>query len=222
MGDQPNGHQPRHHGDTEQFPFDSASGVGAPASRHGGEAGVEQSELEREVYGGLQWGSAFFGWITATGMVVFASSVLAGIGALVQQAPNIDLTRIAEDPQSAGWVGGSILVAVLLVSYFCGGYVAGRMSRFDGVRQGLAVWLWSILMAAIVTAVGLSVGERLDVTEQLSGLPTVPIEDADRTTAAVVAVAVVVLAALVGALLGGRAGMRFHRKVDSVAGRDLI
>lgn len=183
---------------------------------------TDRIDLEREAYGGLQWGSAFFGWITATGMVVFASAVLAGIGALVDQAPNIDLSRVAEAPQSAGWIGAGILLAVILLAYLCGGYVAGRMARFDGGRQGLAVWLWTLLMAAVVTAVGLGVGRQFDVTEQLSGLPTIPIEQGEGTLAAAVAGLVVLAVALIGALIGGRIGMRFHRKVDAMSHPDAI
>ena len=34
-------------------------------------------------------------------------------------------------------VAAIVLVAVLALAYYTGGYVAGRMSRFDGARQGL-------------------------------------------------------------------------------------
>ena len=39
--------------------------------------------------------------------------------------------------------GGNILLVVPFVAYYyCGGYVAGRMARFDGVNQVRAVWVW--------------------------------------------------------------------------------
>lgn len=223
MGDESDRRQPRRpDGERDQgHPVAAPSGAG-----HHPEADLaipdqaDRIDRERDAYGGLQWGSAFFGWITATGMVVFASAVLAGIGALVDQAPNIDLSEVAEAPQSAGWIGAAILLAVILMAYLCGGYVAGRMARFDGARQGLAVWLWTLLMAAVVTAVGLSVGQRFDVTEQLSGLPTIPIEEGEGTLAAAIAGAAVLAVALIGALLGGRIGMRFHRKVDAISESD--
>ena len=40
------------------------------------------------------------------------------------------------------------------VAYYCGGYVAGRMARFDGVKQGVAVWVWALVIAIIVTVLG--------------------------------------------------------------------
>ncbi|MGB3184649.1 MAG: hypothetical protein WBG36_03995 [Ornithinimicrobium sp.] len=215
--------QPRRQDEGQGNPVFDQPGAGAPPT-YDEEADdpSARTDRERDAYGGLKWGSAFFGWVTATGMVVFASAVLAGIGALINENTNTDLGQIAEDPQSAGWIGGGILLAVILLAYICGGFVAGRMARFDGGRQGLAVWLWTILMAAIVTAVGLSIGERLDVTEQLSGLPTIPIEEGDRTLAAAITGAAVLAVALIGALLGGTMGMRFHRKVDSLSGGDRI
>jgi hypothetical protein len=33
-----------------------------------------------------------------------------------------------------GIVGGISLIVIALIAYFAGGYVAGRMSRFDGER----------------------------------------------------------------------------------------
>lgn len=42
-----------------------------------------------------------------------------------------------------GMVGIIVLGVIVLVAYYCGGYVAGRMARFDGMKQGLAVWLWA-------------------------------------------------------------------------------
>ena len=49
----------------------------------------------------------------------------------------------ADNAGTVGIVGAIIVAVVLLVSYYAGGYVAGRMARFDGAKQGLAVWLWA-------------------------------------------------------------------------------
>ncbi len=37
---------------------------------------------------------------------------------------------------------GAITLLVLVVAYYCGGYVGGWMDPFNGARQGLAVWVW--------------------------------------------------------------------------------
>ncbi|GLY41853.1 hypothetical protein Amsp01_078760 [Amycolatopsis sp. NBRC 101858] len=49
----------------------------------------------------------------------------------------------------------AIGTAVLLVAYYCGGYVAGRMARFNGVKQGIAVWVWTIVMTVVALVVAL-------------------------------------------------------------------
>lgn len=171
-------------------------------------------EAGHDQFGGMKWGSAFFGWLTSTGAIVFLSAIVAAIGALVNQNTSVDLEQISQDPQSAGIVGGVALGLVVFVGYFCGGYVAGRMARFDGGRQGVAVWVWALLMAAVFTGLGFLAGGRFDVGSQLSGLPSLPVDGSDRTITALVVGAAVVLLALIAAVLGGKTGMRFHRKVD--------
>ena len=54
--------------------------------------------------------------------------------------------------QTVGLVGAILLLVVLFVAYCRGGYVAGRMARFDGRKQGLAVWLWGVVMALVIAA----------------------------------------------------------------------
>jgi hypothetical protein len=56
------------------------------------------------------------------------------------------------------------------------------------------------------------------VLEQLN-LPRIPIEEGSLTAGAAIALALVVLATLVAAMGGGKAGERFHRKVDRVGFR---
>jgi hypothetical protein len=46
-----------------------------------------------------------------------------------------------EQADTIGIAGGIAMLVVLGIAYFAGGYVAGRMARFDGARQGVAVWI---------------------------------------------------------------------------------
>ncbi len=103
---------------------------------------------------------------------------------------------------------------VLLVAYFCGGYVAGRMARFNGVKQGVAVWVWAIVIAVVVAVVAAVAGRDYDVLGRLNSFPRIPVDSGTLSTASVVALVAAVVVALVGAVLGGLAGMRFHRRVD--------
>jgi hypothetical protein len=170
---------------------------------------------EKERYGGIKWGSAFFGWLTATGTGVMLTALVAGAGAAVGVATDTTASDAAdEDASTVGIVGGIAILVILLVAYYCGGYVAGRMARFNGIRQGVAVWIWSLAIAVVVAVSSAVLGNEFDVLGRLNGFPRIPVDEGDLTTGGIIALAVAVIAALVGAVVGGLAGMRFHRKVD--------
>jgi hypothetical protein len=173
---------------------------------------------EKESYGGIKWGSAFFGWLTATGTAVILTALLAAAGTAVGVATNTSATGAADQASrqatTVGIVGGVALLLILLVAYYCGGYVAGRMARFNGMKQGIAVWVWSVAIAVVVAVTGALLGSKFDILAKLNGFPRIPVNEGDLTTGGVIALLVAVVAALVGAVLGGLAGMRFHRNVD--------
>lgn len=163
---------------------------------------------QRRHFGGFKWGSAFFGWLTAMGTAVLLSAIaiVAGIS-----------TGFTTNPETAGAVGittGIVTLAVLFLAYVCGGYVAGRMARFDGAKQGVAVWVWSILVAALATVLTLIARPRFDALVALDGLPRMPVTPEDMTVTGLIAVGIALVVALVGAVLGGLAGMHYHRKID--------
>jgi len=173
---------------------------------------------EKGEHGGIKIGSAFFGWLTATGMAVLLTALAAAAGTAVGVATDTEVGEVTktatQQVDTVGLVGGIILLVILFVAYYCGGYVAGRMARFDGLKQGLGVWLWAIVIALVVAAIGAIAGAQYNVLQQLNSFPRLPVGEGDLTTGGLIALAAVVLATLVGALLGGLAGMRFHRNVD--------
>ena len=87
------------------------------------------------------------------------------------------------------------------------------MARFNGIKQGLAVWLWGVVMALVIAAVAAIAGAQYDVFAQLE-LPRLPVNEGQVTATGAIVIGAAILAALLGALLGGLAGMRFHRNVD--------
>jgi len=173
---------------------------------------------EKEQYGGIKIGSAFFGWLTATGTAILLTAIVAASGTAVAVATNTDVgtatSQAAQDPKTVGLLGGVVLLVILFVAYFCGGYVAGRMARFNGAKQGVAVWLWAVLIAIVLAIVGAAGGSKYNVLGQLNSFPRIPVNEGTLSTAGIVALITVAVASLVGAVLGGLAGMRFHRKVD--------
>jgi len=109
--------------------------------------------------------------------------------------------------------GGVALLVVLFLAYLAGGYVAGRMARFDGARQGIAVWVIGLLVVIVLAVVGAVFGSEYNVLSQLD-LPRIPIDEGTLTTAGIVALIAVLLVTLLGAVLGGKLGEHYHRKVD--------
>ncbi len=178
-------------------------------------------EREKAEHGGVKIGSAFFGFLTATGMAVLLTAVITAAGAVVGLASNTEAGAAASQAQQSastvGIVGGIILLALLFVAYYCGGYVAGRMARFDGLKQGLAVWLWALLIAVVVAVLGAVAGSEFNILAQLNSFPRIPVSISDITTGGLIALLAVAAASLLGAILGGLAGMRSHRKVDKAA-----
>ena len=170
---------------------------------------------QRDRFGGFNWGAAFFGWLVAIGMGVILTAIIGAAGTA------IGLTNGASsgDAGTIGIVGGALLIAISFVAYYCGGYVAGRMSRFDGGRQGFGVWLIGLVITLLVAAAGAIFGDQYNVFEKLN-LPRIPIDSSALTTGGIITLAGIAIASLIGALLGGVAGRRYHRRVDRVAVAD--
>src|SRR3954452_7182634 len=116
---------------------------------------------------------------------------------------------------AVGIVGGILLLVVLMLAYYCGGYVAGRMARFNGPRQGIAVWLIGLLVTLTLAVAGVVFGSKYNVLSGLQ-LPRIPVGEGSLTTGGLIALAAVGFGTLLAAIAGGKAGTHFHRKVDRV------
>ena len=186
----------------------------------GGAAGHQELVArQKEQFGGMKFGCSFFGWLTATGMVVLLSALLAAVGAALGNQGIFGTQPAESQIRTIGLVSGIVLLVVVLVSYFAGGYVAARMARFSGVKQGLGVWLWAVIATIVVGVLAVVAGSELDLLSRANGLPRLPMDDGTRT-GSILTIGAIVLISLVGALLGGLAGMRYHRRVDRAGFED--
>ena len=175
--------------------------------------GVDR-ERQRDEFGGFNWGAAFFGWLVAVGITALLTALLSAAGAA------IGLTELSGDEASdsaetISIVGGALLIAVLAIGYYAGGYVAGRMSRFDGGRQGLGVWIIGLVVTILLAVLGAVAGSEYNLLGQLN-LPRIPIDEGSLATGAAIALAIVLVATVLAAIAGGKVGERYHRKVDRV------
>jgi hypothetical protein len=178
---------------------------------------VAMRARQRTRFGGIRWGSAFFGLLTAIGL----ASILLGIVAAAGVALNVaQIKDVANGNDDTIGLGGAILLLVgLAIAWYCGGYAAARMARFDGARQGIGVWSWTLVVGAALAIAAVIGGSEYDVFQQLN-LPNVAVGDASLTTAGAVTLAAAVVVTLVSAILGGMSGDRYHRRVDRFAARE--
>jgi hypothetical protein len=190
---------------------------GASATRG---AARDAVTAQRARFGGIKWGAAFFGWLSANGLAVILIALLSAAGVAFGLAENVDTAdEAAQQAETIGIGGGIAVLVVLFLAYLAGGYVAGRMSRFDGARQGVAVWVIGLLVVLVLAVAGYLVGNEYNVLQQLN-LPRIPIDEGTATTAGIITLVAILLVTLLGAVLGGKLGERFHRKVDR-AGFDV-
>ena len=103
------------------------------------------------------------------------------------------------------------LGVLIFFAYLVGGYSAGRMARFAGAKQGIAVWLWQI-MALILGSLATF------LTPQLfqNGAASLSLQKliAGDFANGLLAVLLVLALSFLGAILGGLCGRLYHRRVD--------
>jgi hypothetical protein len=189
--------------------------AGAPTTR---ETVRDVRARQHAEYGGLNWGAAFFGWLVAVGMAAILLGLLSAAGTAFGLTEVSDAEAEA-NAETIGLVGGILLVAVLAIAYYCGGYVSGRMSRFDGGRQGFGTWAIGVAVTLVLAVAGAIFGAEYNVLDAL-GLPNIPIDRGTLTVGAAVALVAVLVLSLLAAMGGGKAGERYHKKIDRLGYRD--
>ncbi len=179
---------------------------------------VESSRDRRAFASAASMGQVSLISVLAGTLVAYAAfAILLAVVAAILAAVGVDTTGLtSNDWRQAGIGGGIVAALVLLVSYFLGGYVAGRMARRAGALNGGLVFLLAVLIAIVV---GVLVGAQTN-TEALAddlrtlGVPTSGSEYGDIATVAGIAA---IVAMLLGAVLGGKAGERWHGKLATRA-----
>ncbi len=169
---------------------------------------VHPIAVAKDRFGGIDFPASLVGMLTALATVVLLGGLVgAAVGAIGYQT-GLSGDEV-EDISTASLVGGLV---VLFVSYVVGGWAAGRIARYDGARNGLMAGVWTLILAAILAGLGVWLGDEYDVLANVD-LPQWFNEDA-VTTAAIVSGVIGAVTMLVGGLLGGLWGARYHRLAD--------
>lgn len=167
----------------------------------------------RDKFGGLNIGAAFFGWLVAIAIAILLTSIVGAVLAAV--GSNAKITR-SEAERTAGTIGvaaGIVLLVVLALAYYTGGYVAGRMSRFDGAKQGIGVWVIGLVVTIVALALGAIFGAQYNILDRVN-LPRIPISTSELGWGGIITAIAVIVLTLLAAALGGVVGHRYHNRVD--------
>jgi hypothetical protein len=179
------------------------------------EAAEDREDRLRDMYGGVDWLASFLGFVFA----VVAGAVFSAVAGIVL-AP-LGVSPDLSGPIGAAVITGLVLLGVLIfLTYFFGGYVAGRLARFDGGRNGAMLLVWTFLTVILLAlAAGVfsgflpggaaeAIGSLVDsVSSAVGGLSQAGI-------VGILVVAGALLLALLGGFLGGRLGSRYHAEID--------
>lgn len=167
----------------------------------------------RETYGGTNWGACFFGWLVAVGLVVLLAAIVSAVATAVGHQLDWSRNDAEDNAGSIGVAAAVALAVVAFIGYYAGGYVAGRMSRFSGARQGVGVWLIGLLALIIAGAVAAIFGSKYDIPSHID-LPSVDVSNGTLGWGAAITGVVLLVVTLVGGILGAAVGGRYHRRID--------
>ena len=174
------------------------------ARRVDGDVGVVEA---RRRFGGIDIPATLAGMAAALGTAVVVAGVLAGAGTVGYQS-GLDG---ADELSVAGLAAG---LATLVLAFLVGGWVAGRMARYDGGRNGVVTAVWFLLLAGVMSALGAWLGNEFYVFRSVR-LPQWFSSNA-RGPEALASGLVALLLMLLAGWLGGRLGERYHRRADAV------
>jgi hypothetical protein len=116
--------------------------------------------------------------------------------------------------QNVGIAALAALLIALFLAFIIGGYTAGRMARFDGIKNGLGVVLWSVIMAILLAVAGSVLDAKYHVIRPLHLNLSASLLSAAGTLVLIATLIVM----LVGGVAGGLIGEHFHWDIDHDAG----
>jgi heme/copper-type cytochrome/quinol oxidase subunit 1 len=206
-GDQPVAERPA--GDTR------GATATQPVSRETKVAARREAAYER--FGGINWGAAFFGWLVAVGVAAILTGITGAVLAGIGSDQNITRADAEASAGTYGVVAAVVLLVIMSLAYYAGGYVSGRMSRFDGGKQGLGAWLVGLLVSLVTVAIGAVAGSEYDIFERVN-LPTLPLTSDELGLGGLLAALAILVGTLLFAMAGGKVGTRYHAKVDRAVG----
>jgi hypothetical protein len=180
------------------------------------EEAEEREDRLRDMYGGVDWLASFLGFV----FTLVLGAVFSAIAGLVLVPFGFPLDLSGGEIGASVITGLAIFGVLIFLTYFFGGYVAGRLARFDGGRNGAMVLLWTFMVVLILALVAvvfsgfLPTGAAAGVGNLARGAASTAGDLASAGVAGIVTAVAALLLALLGGFLGGRLGSRYHTEID--------
>lgn len=170
--------------------------------------------MQKSRYSRMHLLPGLLGWLITISLMDGGLWAIQSWLTLTGQSESIDYATVVSRLFSGASNAVPVAVALsvlIFFAYLVGGYAAGRMARFAGAKQGIAVWLWQI-MALILGSLATF------LTPQLfqNGVASLSLQKliAGDFANGLLAVLLVLALSFLGAILGGLCGRLYHRRVD--------
>ena len=170
--------------------------------------------LQKSRYSRMQLLPGLLGWLITISLMDGGLWAIQSWLALTGQSESIEYSSVVSRLFSGASNAVPVAVALsvlIFFAYLVGGYAAGRMARFAGAKQGIAVWLWQV-MALILGSLATFLAPQLFQ----NGVASLSLQKliAGDFANGLLAVLLVLALSFLGAILGGLCGRLYHRRVD--------
>ena len=166
-------------------------------------------------YRGFKFGAAFFGWLIAITMSVLLMAAVSAAALGAAEVLDYSTSDAKAQPGAASITAAAVSIFMLMIAFYTGGYVAGRLARFDGGRQGFGVWMIALVVAAIAGGAGWVLDNQYDLVGRINW-PDVSLTNNTLALGGIAAGAALLVLTLLSAILGGKNGRRYHDRIDEL------
>lgn len=200
--------------DDDHFVIPTPAGTAGAAGAEPVLTAATALSMQKSRYSRMHLLPGLLGWLITISLMDGGLWAIQSWLTLTGQSESIEYASVVSRLFSGASNAVPVAVALsvlIFFAYLVGGYAAGRMARFAGAKQGIAVWLWQI-MALILGSLATF------LTPQLfqNGVASLSLQKliAGDFANGLLAVLLVLALSFLGAILGGLLGRLYHRRVD--------
>ncbi len=200
--------------DDDHFVIPTPAGTAGAAGAEPVLTAATALSMQKSRYSRMQLLPGLLGWLITISLMDGGLWAIQSWLTLTGQSESIEyasvVSRLFSGTSNAVPVAVALSVLIFF-AYLVGGYAAGRMARFAGAKQGIAVWLWQI-MALILGSLATFLAPQLFQ----NGVASLSLQKliAGDFANGLLAVLLVLALSFLGAILGGLCGRLYHRRVD--------